>query len=390
MEMTPGTDTDKGRKYELSVIALLASTLSKNENVEDYRIFSNAQKYQPFDDVVAKVVFKGSEQEQIYAIQTKCGNDKFQIQKYFNGYNEIVKQEDEKSIQCWYFAVKDVEYFNQQFKRQRLQCEKRSSENPKNILNDTPSYLLRSSDRKYERLCNNLYLYFDQPDAQKIREKLEQEWKVNVPPHSYIEKYFTDTKEGLSKASFEHELLKIRLSNYVVTPTKAISFQHEAVAEWNRLTLERDVTIVRNELNIEGYLFGCILQNISNTIDITRWNHFVANEGKVNGHAMDAYKAVTLKDLVIQLWEENKIPLLLKTDALPPVLEEFSRLKKRFIIIDSNTTNRCLVIESCELSIFRHLGDVADEGMMKSIKVSLQCREPTSLFEIIKDDVKLM
>ncbi|GJQ73733.1 hypothetical protein Trydic_g4711, partial [Trypoxylus dichotomus] len=105
---------------------------------------------------------------------------------------------------------------------------------------------------------------------------------------------------------------------------------------------------------------------------------------------MDAYKVETLRDLVIQLWEENKIPLLLKTDALPPVLKEFSRLKKRFIIIDSNPTNRCLDIESCELKVFRHLGDVADEEMMKSITVSLQCRKPTSLFEIIKDDVKLM
>ncbi|GJQ65956.1 hypothetical protein Trydic_g15420, partial [Trypoxylus dichotomus] len=351
METTPGAESDKGRKYELSVIALLASTLSKNENVEDYRIFSNAQKYQPFDDVVAKVVFKGSEQEQIYAIQTKCGNDKFQIKKYFDGYNEIVKQEDEKKIQCYYLAVKNVDYFAQQFKRQGLQCDRRSNANPRDIFNEAPCYLLRHSDRKYESLCNNLYLYFDQPDTQKIHEKLEQEWKVNVLPHSYIEKYFTNTTEGLSKASFEHELLKIRLSNYIVTPTKAISFQHEAVAEWNRLTLERDVTIVRNELNIESYLFGCILQNISNTIDITRWNHFVANEGKINGHAMDAYKAVTLKDLVIQLWEENKIPLLLKTDALPPVLKEFSRLKKRFIIIDSNPTNRCLDIESCELKV---------------------------------------
>ncbi|GJQ88619.1 hypothetical protein Trydic_g10068, partial [Trypoxylus dichotomus] len=190
--------------------------------------------------------------------------------------------------------------------KQGLQWERRSLANPRDIFNEAPCYLLRSSTRKYERLCNNLYLYFDQPDAQEIREKLEQEWKVNVPPHSYIEKYFTDTTEGL------------------MTPTKAISFQHEAVAEWNRLTLERDVTIVRNESNIEGYLFGCILKNISDVIDITRWNHFVANEGKVNGHAMDAYKAETLKDLVIQLWEENKIPLLLKTDALPPVLKEFS------------------------------------------------------------------
>ncbi|GJQ71953.1 hypothetical protein Trydic_g9518, partial [Trypoxylus dichotomus] len=197
------------------------------------------------------------------------------------------------------------------------------------------------------------------PDAQKIREKLEQEWKVNVPPHSYIEKYFTNTTEGL------------------MTPTKAISFQHEAVAEWNRLTLERDVTIVRNDKNIKEYLFGCILQNIPNTIDITIWNHFIANEGKVNGHAMEAYKAETLRDLVIQLWEANKIPLLLKTDALPPVLKEFRHLKKRFIIIDSNTTNRYREIESYELSVFRHLGDVADKEMMKSISVSLQCRKPT-------------
>ncbi|GJQ64960.1 hypothetical protein Trydic_g19314, partial [Trypoxylus dichotomus] len=291
METTPGVESTKGRKYQLSVIALVASTLSKNKSVEDYRIFSDLAKYYPFDDVVAKVVFKGSEQKQIYAIQTKCGNDKFKIEKYFNGYNEIVKKEDEKSIQCWYFAVKDVDYFAQQFMKQGLQWERRSNANPRDIFNEAPCYLLRSSSRKYERLCNNLYLYFDQPDAQEIREKLEQEWKVNVPPHSYIEKYFTDTTE--------------------VTPSKAISFQHEAVAEWNRLTLEQDVTIVRNESNIEGYLFGCILQNISDVIDISRWNYFIDNDGRLNSWVkqrlqVKLYKAETLRDLVIQLWEENK------------------------------------------------------------------------------------
>ncbi|GJQ88527.1 hypothetical protein Trydic_g20650, partial [Trypoxylus dichotomus] len=285
-------------------------------------------------------------------------------------------------MQYYYFAVKDVDYFAQQFMKQGLQWERRSNANPRDIFNEAPCYLLTHSDRKYESLCNNLYLYFDQPNTQKIHEKLEQEWKVNVPPHSYIEKYFTDTKEGLNKMSFEHELLKIRLSNYIVTPTKAISFQHEAVAEWNRLTLERDVTIVRNESNIEGYLFGCISKNISDVIDIIHWNSFIDNEGKLDTEVKQrlrakSYKAESLKDLLVQLWEEDKIPLLLKTDALLPVLKEFRHLKKRFIIIDSNPTNRYLEIESYKLSVFRHLGDVAADEMMKSISVSLQCRKPT-------------
>ncbi|GJQ88636.1 hypothetical protein Trydic_g22021, partial [Trypoxylus dichotomus] len=386
MVSTGGTDIDKGRKYELSVIALIASSLSQNESVEDYHIFSNEKKYLPFDDVVAKVLFKGSEQEQIYAIQTKCGRDQFNLDKYFEGYKKIIEQEDKTTIQFWYLAVRNVEYFQNQFTQKGLTCAERSVVNPKDILNNTKSYSLQHSKGKYAGFLDNFYLYLNQPDTQKIREKLEQEWKVNVPSHSYIEKYFTNTTEGLSKTSFEHELLKIRLSNYIVTPTKAISFQHEAVAEWNRLTLERDVTIVRNESNIEGYLFGCILKNISDVIDIIHWNSFIDNDGKLNSWVkqrlqVKLYKAETLRDLIIQLWEENEIPLLLKTDALLPVLKEFRHLKKRFIIIDSNPTKRYREIESCELKVFRHLGDVADKEMMKCITVSLQCRKPTSLFE---------
>ncbi|GJQ81893.1 hypothetical protein Trydic_g12436 [Trypoxylus dichotomus] len=88
-KQTPGSKCDTGSKYELSVIAFFASTLFKNENVENYRIFSNYDEAQPFDDIVAEVRFRELEHSQIYAIQVKSGKDRLNIKRY-DEYNSIV------------------------------------------------------------------------------------------------------------------------------------------------------------------------------------------------------------------------------------------------------------------------------------------------------------
>ncbi|GJQ76582.1 hypothetical protein Trydic_g22032 [Trypoxylus dichotomus] len=219
-------------------------------------------------------------------------------------------------------------------------------------------------------------------------------WNVDPLQMIMFLDYHFDNTKALDKATFEHELLKIRLSDYIVTPTKVIPFTHKAVKEWNRLTLDRDVTIVSGKPNVERYLFGCILQNITD-LNIDKWNSFVENEGKLNSDvkrqllAQTNFVVETLKDLLILLWAKKKIPLILKTDAWLPVLREFSHLKRKYIIIDSNVKKRFAEIKNYGLTVFSHLGDIETETLMKNIPVSLQGREPTSLYEIINGDKAL-
>ncbi|KRT86431.1 hypothetical protein AMK59_2859 [Oryctes borbonicus] len=113
-KQTPGSKCDTGSKYELSVTALFIALLSKNANVEDYRIFSNLAEAQPFNDIVAEVQFKGSKQTQICAIQVKSGKDNLNVNKYCNGYDKIIVEGGLKfgdsarndRISFWYFCSK--------------------------------------------------------------------------------------------------------------------------------------------------------------------------------------------------------------------------------------------------------------------------------------------
>ncbi|GJQ86694.1 hypothetical protein Trydic_g19789 [Trypoxylus dichotomus] len=404
MAQTPGSASDKGRKYELSVVAFIASSLSQNENVVDYRIYSNLTKYYPFDDVVVEVDFKGSEGSQIYAIQTKSGNYKFDFWKYLYGYRTIIGEVQEDKLQVWHFAAKNMEYFQQKLSKikqsTKFGCKECSNTDSKDILRETRYYKLHPKNSNLAQHTNffkNFYLFFDQPDTQKIHEIIAKRWKIDDSLHSYIEKYFANSNNnGLDKKSFEHEILRNRLYNYIVMPTKAIDFQHTAVDEWNKLTLSQDVTIVLNETNIEEDLYGCVLRNkhISYVINIHQWNHFVNDEGKLDGNVKNHFKETpwkveTLKDLIFQKWVDDKVPLILRTDASLPVLKEFQHLNKKYIIIVSDITNRSEEIEHYGLNVFKHLGDVDADTLMKNIFVSLQGREPISLYEIINIDETL-
>ncbi|GJQ69767.1 hypothetical protein Trydic_g13276, partial [Trypoxylus dichotomus] len=393
MAQTPGSESDKGRKYELSVVAFIASSLSQNENVVDYRIYSNLTKYYPFDDVVVEVDFKGSKGSQIYAIQTKSGNYKFDFWKYVYGYGTIIGEVQEDKLQVWHFAAKNMEYFQKQ--STWFGCKECSNTDSKDILRETRYYKLhpKNSDlAKHTNFFKNFYLFFDQPNTQKIHEIIAKRWKIDDSLYLFIEKYFADSKKVLDKKSFEHELLRNRLYNYVVTPTKAIRFQHKAVDEWNRLTLTRDVTLVLNEKHTEEYLYGCMLQNkdISDIINIDQWNRFVEKEGKLDDIVKNYFKeepckVETLKDLIFQRWEDGKIPLILRIDAWLPALKEFLHLNKKYIAIVSDIAGRSAEIENNQLKVFRHLGDAETEELTKNIPVSLQGREPASLYEIVNE-----
>ncbi|GJQ87539.1 hypothetical protein Trydic_g20641 [Trypoxylus dichotomus] len=392
-KQTPGSKCDTGTKYELSVTAFVASFLSINENVQDYRIFSNFDEAQPFDDIVAEVQFKGLERRQIYAIQIKSGRDKLNVNKYCDGYKKIIGRGGLKfgenarndSIHFWYFCSKSPtkDVFPMSNNGDTIDLKLRMRSRPyhiyETILNGTTSYELFSEDSRItdsQSFLNGFYLFLNQPGTQKVINIIKGMWNIDNPRLIllYLDNYFANTTKGLDKVTFEHELLKMRLSDYIVTPTKAIAFQHNAVDDWNRLTLKQDVTIVQNDINIEQYLFGCIVRSISDLINIDEWNCCVDNVGKLDRDVKERFKAKsfkpeTLRDLTVQT---------------------FSHLRKSYIIIDSAIEKRYNEIKSYELSVFRHLGDVEGDKIMKAILVSLQGRKPVSLHEIIKSDGKLL
>ncbi|GJQ69416.1 hypothetical protein Trydic_g6531 [Trypoxylus dichotomus] len=413
-KQTPGSKCDTGSKYEVSVMAYIASRLSKTNNVENYRIFCNFDEAYPFDDIVAEVCFKGLEHSQIYAIQVKSGKDKLNINKYVDGYKKIIRQGGLKlgkdtgndRIVFLYFCSKNPtkNIFSMTTNSGTIDLKLRSRNRTYSMLeaifNKDVSHELFSEDPKaidHQNFLENFHLFLNQPNTQRIIHMIKGIWNIDSPwlILLYLDNYFTKSRNGLDKVTFEHELLKIRLSDYIVTPTKAIAFQHEAVDEWNRLTLEQDVTIVHNETNIEQYLYGCILQNIPDVISIDEWNRCVDNTGKLNHDLKDrlkskSLKAETLRDLIVQAWVDGKTPLLLKVDTSLSPLQEFSHLKKRYVIIDSNVDRRCNEIKSYKMSVFRHLDDVEADKMMKAIPVSLQGRKPVSLYAITNGERKLM
>ncbi|GJQ87249.1 hypothetical protein Trydic_g20277 [Trypoxylus dichotomus] len=413
-KQTPGSKSDTGSKYEISVLALFASSLSKNDNVKNYRIFSNFAEALPFDDIVAEVHFKGLEQSQIFAIQVKSGKDKFNVNKYYDGYDKILAKGGLKlgesirndRINFWYFCNKNLtkNAFLITRNDDTIELKVKLRNRPYNIneaiLDKSICYELfcdGPSMMYHQNFLSKFYLFLNQPDTQKIICIMKNMWNIDNPRQLlfYLENYFSRNMGGLDKIAFENELLKVRLSNYVVTPTKAIIFQHKGVDEWNRLTLKHNITIVSNELHIEEYLFGCMLRGIPGVININEWNHSVDNEGKLDAPVKDrlktkCFKPETLRDLIIQLWVEDKIPLLLRVDTSLPLLKEFQHLQKRYIIIDSDIDKRYNEIRGYNMSVFKHLGNMEAGEIMKNILISMQGRKPVSLYTVINEDIKLM
>ncbi|GJQ87538.1 hypothetical protein Trydic_g20640, partial [Trypoxylus dichotomus] len=413
-KQTPGSKCDTGSKYELSVTALVASFLSKNKNVENYRIFSNIGEAQPFDDIIAEVQFKTLKQTQTYAIQVKSGNDKLNINKYLDGYEKIMKNGGlkfgtgirNKRIHYWYFCNKNPtkKVFPMTTSGNTIDLKLKLRNGPYNvdetILGKALAHELFSEDlvvTDYPNFFDSFYLYLNQPDTQKIIYIVKGMWNIDNPwlILLYLDNYFGKSTDGLDKTMFEHELLKISLSNYIVTPTRAIAFKHKAVKAWNRLTLEQDVTIIHDQLHVEQNLFGCILQNISDVISIDKWNDLVENGGKLDRDIKEAFKTKslrpeTLRDLIVQAWIDGKTPLLLRVEAPLPLLKEFYHLRKSYVIIDTNVGRRYEEINSYKLSVFTHLGDVKADELMADISVSLQGRKPVSLYIIFNGDKMLM
>ncbi|GJQ86696.1 hypothetical protein Trydic_g19790 [Trypoxylus dichotomus] len=87
-----GSRYNRESKYELNVTAFLASLLYKNENVENYRISSNIVDTHPFDDIVAEVQFKDSNQSQLYAIKIGSGDCNLDIIEYYDGYKKFIQE----------------------------------------------------------------------------------------------------------------------------------------------------------------------------------------------------------------------------------------------------------------------------------------------------------
>ncbi|KAI4455455.1 ankyrin repeat-containing protein [Holotrichia oblita] len=404
---TSNAAASKGSKYEFNVIAFLASLLSRDTNVEDYRIFYDHAMFHPFDDVVVEVIFSGSTDPSLYVLQIKSGEDKLPLNKYFEGYEKIIANKNvldkykKEKIQFWYFrgteklmGRKTISINNKTIPVKAKKCSK--IENSTELFPYTTSrYKLSTWSQEIplslQNFFDSFYLYLEQPDSNCIIEEIGKIWQFAEPRRifEYIDTFFeSEELLILDKNSFDHDVLRICLSEYIVTPTEAIKFYHDAVGVWNKLTLAYDVTILRNEEKIEKYIFGCILERI-NIISVNQWNDIITKGGTFQREIKDTSgirlgKVKTLKDLLIMQWKLGVVPLVLKTDQPLPILEKFSRLKKHYIIIDYDVEKRYHEIITYQMNAFRHLADVNSDKLQKVILISLQGRQPISLYEVIK------
>lgn len=419
-------DRNKGYKYQRSVTAYLASVISKDERVQDYRLFYEVDQLHPFDDIVLVVNYYGLNGLRLYLIQVKAGkinNRTTEIElstKYLNGYNKIMKNKSwrclknignvsEENIQCWYFACEnfafDTIYLQKGFAVKELEIKQRIFEGTDSIIkftNDHNLYELFSKDEdvinKHNFFLNNFYIFLQQPNSYIIAKKLESIWESNdaVQIIEYLDKYFTKNKNGsLSKRDFDLELLKICLSDSIVVPTKIVQFQKESALAWINLSLSYDVTIIKSELDIERFLFGCILQSIGNEITIDQWNDFVDDGGRLSKEFKEkcvskSFKPQSLKDLLLYYWECAKIPLIIKTNKTLAHLKDFAHLDQHYMIIDSDPDKRYDEMKSYNLNAIKNFKEICANQLLQSIMVSMQGGKPTTLYEVIDGDKKLM
>lgn len=406
-------DTGQGFKYQLSVAAYMASLLSKNEKVKDYHIFYELDVFAPFDDIVLAVNYNNSEDLHLYLIQVKSGKVVLEINKYLKGYKIIMNNKqwnifgntdsiNKEKIEFWYFACKNFRNqpisFQADSEVKELQMKERICNRNESIIMKNVYGLSFKNEELHLDFFNDFYIFLSQPDTNKIGNALKGMWGLNDAGQiiEYLDKYFTkNRKNGLHKRDFEHELLRNRLSDVIVAPTKIVQFKKELASAWNNLTLSHNVTIVKNKPEIETCLFGCISVKIDDIIDIEQWNSFVDNAGKLIKDVKDkfstkSFKPETLKDVLIHLWTCGKIPLILKSSNPLPLLKEFSHLAQHYVIVDSNPDQRYDEMKSYDLSVIKNLEEADEDQLFKSILVSMQGRKPVSLHTVTEGNKTLM
>lgn len=404
----------QGFKYQLSLTAYLASHLSKNQKVRDYHVFYEREEVAPFDDIVLAVDYIDSKDLHLYLIQAKSGRDKLDISKYIKGYINITLKKPwkflgnagtirEENIHFWYITSKKLPHNTVSFNDDTLaidldikehQCDSNVPIISKNV------YKLftknETATMKYQGFFDKFYIFQKQPDTKTLMCILKGMWALNSGQIiEYLDTYFTKTKGGLCKRIFELQLLKIRLFNYIVMPTRAFQMKSESVHVWNEILLLYNATIIESELNIEKYLFGCILQKLNNIINIDEWNACVDNEGKLSNDVKARIqtklsKPETLKELIIHFWICGEIPLILQTNDSLPMLQEFSHLNQKYLIIDSDPAKRSNEMKNYNLSVLKDLGEIKSHRLLQLIVVSMQGRKPVSLSTITKNNCKLL
>ncbi|KAI4455209.1 molting protein mlt-4 [Holotrichia oblita] len=413
-------DTGQGYKYQLGVTAYLASQLSQHQTVKDYYIFYEVQEVEPFDDIVLAVQFNGSEDFNLYLVQVKSGKVSLDIKKYLDGYNKIKQNKNrkffgkigkinEENIQFWYFACKilsksqDIS-FKEDSETKQFELKERKSDATGSIIDQkyNKNYKLclkgDNTTTKHQDFFDNFYVYVGQPSAEKIEVVLRGMWKLNDSTQviDYLDKYLIKYKQNhLSKTVFDLELLRIRLSNYIVSPIKTIPCQREPAVAWINLTLSHNITIIENATHTKPCLFGCILAKIGDIITPDEWNKCIDNDGKLSDEIKTKFSSLkikpqTMKDLVIYFWMSDEIPLILKADNELSALKEFAHLNKHYVIIDSKLKKRYDEMETYNLSVIKDIAGLQTHELLHSILISIQGKKPASLYKIINADMTLL
>lgn len=439
MPPRPGSLSDSGMLYQYAVTASLAAQLSTNNEVEDYVIYSSEAPGGKFDDIVARVKLKQSNDWHLWLLQTKYrksrnlsvnnNRSKTYLLHYITSFKEIISDD---TLECRKGISSDNIVFG-------LICNK-SIETPIYLWDPTVEIRVTCSDNEnsskaflpigtkfnrfecqdpsysnYQQFFNNCFLWLEQKEKDIDRD-IEQKCELGNASDiiTYIQAYFHNQvliQQGLKKEVFEIELQKIRLLSFIPPISKLVDLADDSwINIWNEITLEHDITIVddSHDSDIHHYLYRCLLQQLNSLLHTNiDWNIHVLKERHLNQKIIDQFEAYavtkplrywitppsTLRSLMLELWKCGDLPLVLKTNVPLKTFEKHHHLKRSYIVVD-DLEQRAQEILSSQMKIFHRINGITNaklrSSMLQKTLVSLQGRQEMSLQNLLHEDEKLM
>ncbi|GJQ80550.1 hypothetical protein Trydic_g19955 [Trypoxylus dichotomus] len=404
---------------------------------------THAKCARKFDDIVAKIQLKEGDVWFLSLIQVKHKENKklnvsdvlkgdrieYDLSEYISSFNEIMDDEElacregipNDNIRFCIFSNKRIQtpaFFRSECTFQ-FNLRRHSSIDPitKILLPfDEECWKFQCQDlvaSEHRRFLDGCYLYLEEANYYKINKHIQDSCGIDNANDivNYVKDYFNNNflhKQGLHKQVFEVELQKIHLSHFMPPLTQLIDLVDDHQVAWNQITSNHDLTIISKAPDIEGCLYGCLVQRINSLLKLdVDWNKIVVENKDLNSDVINRFvqhsktKTLrywisppnTLKSLILELWKLGDLTLILKTNTEVNCFEKFIHLGRSYIIIDDVEKHSDEVSKS-RLKIFTHLGEINNvllrDKMLESIAVSLQGRKETTLKDLLRDDLELL
>lgn len=438
-----------GIEYQFKTITYAAACLSEDENIEYYQLYTNQDEVPGYDDCIIKIKYKMDPNYHVRLLQIKHTRSKYnfdfmkhKLNDYREFAEEIIRKKDaytflrdvpSENIEFWFFTNSNFVYSVEEPIMMRkkvpylpLECDLQREKNHKTIF---PFVKSESSFRLVPRDINEHSDFFDkfhlllyQPDINRIFSRLSS-LNPGIFTRDTTSRIYTFVYDHLKKPPrknnplnitkdvFEIEVMRLCLSQFVISPKHCVEVQDELARNWIDTILNFDVTIVNNDyFDVKSYLFGCVWRLIKKLYGRPMdWNTCIDNLNRLSSdfdifdfcreHLQPnnvrhwAYLPDTIDSLLVELWKCNYMPMILGTDCNLRLLEKYRHLNRKFIILDKNNE----ILNKIGNLGFNYFASVADinkdeerNEFLSKIYISLQGRFPTDLAKIVGSEKSLM